>query len=326
MSMKIKLWGIRGSLPTPKTPEQMHERLLNVVSGFEKAREKSPLTPADYLKTLPAQESFGYGGHTACIEVSTLKTRLIIDGGSGLRCLGEKIMRESASLGKAKIQILMTHFHWDHLIGLPFFTPIFIPGNEIHFYAVQDDLEENVKRIFCKPNFPVSFESLASKIYFHKLDPRKAQQFDDITVTPYQLDHPDPCWGYRFDHGGKSFAHCVDSECTRASREQLGADIGLYQNLDLMIFDAQYTFHEASERINWGHASGPIGIDLAMRERAKRVLFIHHDPAASDAKIADAERQTREYYEASILAEKAKGQKPYEFDWSFAYESMEIQI
>ena len=149
---------------------------------------------------------------------------------------------------------------------------------------------------------------------------------DDITVTPYELDHPDPCWGYRFEHNGKVFSHCVDSECTRVTAEELGADIALYQNVDLMTFDAQYTFNEASERIDWGHASGPIGIDMAMREKVKRVLFIHHDPAASDAKVTSAELQTREYYEAILKACQAQGQTAHEFEWCFAHESMEITL
>ncbi len=271
--MKVKLWGIRGSLPAPQTAEQKRVRLNHLLVNFERALEQNKIKSEDYIKSLTPIEATGYGGHTSCIEISTSKVRLIVDGGSGISRLSEEIMRESSSLGRAKIHILMTHFHWDHLIGLPFFTPIFIPGNEIHFYAVQDDLAENIKRVFRKPNFPVPFEQLQSKIFFHKLEPRKPVNFEDITITPYQLDHPDPCWGYRFEHGGKVFSHCVDSECTRVSAEELGADIALYQNVDLMTFDAQYTFHEASERIDWGHSSGPIGIDLAMREKVKRVLL-----------------------------------------------------
>ena len=145
-------------------------------------------------------------------------------------------------------------------------------------------------------------------------------------VTPYQLDHPDPCWGYKFENEGRTFSHCVDSECTRVSREQLGEDLPLYQNVDLMTFDAQYTFLEAAEKINWGHSSGPIGIDLAIRERIKRILFIHHDPAASDTKIAEAEIQTREYYEAAIRNAKKSGKDIHEVAWSFAHESMEVII
>ncbi len=326
MSLKIKLWGIRGSLPAPLTTEQMISRQIALIEEYLKISEGSKVTPAEFIKSLPIHKTSGYGGHTSCIEVSTVKTRLLIDGGSGLRCFGDNFMRESTVLGKAKIDILMTHFHWDHLIGLPFFTPIFIPGNEVHFYAVQPDLEENIRRIFRKPNFPVKYEDLGAKLFFHKLAPRKPVLFGDVTVTPYELDHPDPCWGYKFENGGKVFSHCVDNECTRMTREQLGPDLPLYQKIDLMIFDAQYSFLEAAERINWGHSSGPIGIDLALREKIKRVLFIHHDPGAPDSKIARIETETRDYYNSALKVAQAKGLNPSPIDWCFAHESMLVQL
>src|SRR5690606_23912279 len=136
----------------------------------------------------------------------------------------------------------LTHFHWDHLIGLPFFIPIFIPGNKIHFYAPHDDLEENIRLMFRKPNFPVEFENLGAQIFFHKLEPRKTRKFWDMNVTPYQLDHPYPCWGYKIEKNGKIFSHCVDSAMTRVSREDLGDDLPLYQDADIALMDAQYTF------------------------------------------------------------------------------------
>jgi len=90
--------------------------------------------------------------------------------------------------------------------------------------------------------------------------------------------------GYRIENGGKVFSHCVDTECTRVSREELGEDLPLYQNVDLMLFDAQYTLMESIERVNWGHAAASLGLDIAMREGVKRVLFMHHDPASTDEK------------------------------------------
>ncbi len=325
MSLHVHLWGIRGSLPTPLTPQQIEDKIVLALRSYEKDRAQIK-DIGSFVKSLPKNIGAGYGGHTSCIEVSTPKARLIVDGGSGIRGLGEKLMLEACGAGRGIVHILMTHFHWDHLIGLPFFTPIFVPGNQIHFYGVQPDLEDNIRRTFCKPNFPVPFENLPASIHFHTLNPRQPQMFDDVKVTPYQLDHPDPCWGYRFEHGGKALAYCVDTECLRVSRESMGADLALYQNLDLMIFDAQYTFLEASERINWGHASGPIGIDVALREKVKKVLFVHHDPAAPDSKIMEAERQTREYYESTLAAAHAKGEPLHALEWEFAREGMSILV
>jgi len=224
--------------------------------------------------------------------------------------------------GLGEVHLLFTHFHWDHLIGLTFFTPFFFPGNTIHVYAVQNDLKDVFKTIFKKPYFPVPLEMLPCKIVYHPLEPRKMFKLGDISVTPYQLDHPDPCWGFKFESGGKTYSHCVDTECTRVSREQLGADLPLYQNVDLMIFDAQYTLMETIEKVNWGHAAAGLGIDIAMREGVKRVLFMHHDPASSAEKIAQAEAQAKRYYASQLKVKPDANQ----VEWAFAYEGQIIEL
>jgi phosphoribosyl 1,2-cyclic phosphodiesterase len=326
MGLCVKLWGVRGSLPAPYPPEYLEEIILNTLQNFAEAKKALPnLTPKEFVQNASPKLG-GFGGHTACFEVFTPRTQIFIDGGSGLRRAGEQLMLGSCGAGRGEVHIFMTHFHWDHLIGLPFFTPIFVPGNKIHFYAVQNDLEENVRRIFCKPNFPVAYNHLAAKIEFHQLQPRQPFKLGDITVTPYRLDHPDECWGYKMTANGRTLSHCVDSETTRVSREDLDEDLPLYQDVDVMIFDAQYTFLEAAERINWGHGSGPVGIDIALREKIKRVLFIHHDPAASNEKILAAEQQTRNYYDMLITNNKNQSKPIFECEWQFARESMVIEV
>lgn len=327
MSMKVKLWGVRGSLPSPLLPSSVEDRMKSTLESFVEYQKDFPkATAEEYLNSLSQFQKGGYGGNTACTQVSSAKQSLIIDAGSGIRRLGEQLMAGPCGKGQGEVHLLFTHFHWDHVIGLPFFIPIFIPGNNIHLYSVSEGLEECVKRMFKKPNFPVPFERLASTIHFHELEPRKKVKFQDISVTPYQLDHPDPCWGYRFEKGKKAFSYCVDTEGIRVSREDLGPDLPLYQNVDLMVFDAQYTFLEATEKIDWGHASAPIGLDLAMREKIKKVLFIHHDPAATDEKVASAEEQTRAYYNHLLSMAKKMKKKVAEVDWSFAHEGTEVEV
>lgn len=218
----------------------------------------------------------------------------------------------------------MTHFHWDHVIGLPFFTPHFIPGAEIHYYGVQPELEEMIRGVFRKPYFPVPFEALKAKIFFHVLEPRKPYQIEDMTITPFQLDHPDPCWGVRVEAGGKSYAHCVDTEGTRMSREDLGDDVGLYQNVDVMYFDAQYTLPELAEKANWGHSAAQVGLEIALRENIKRVIFAHHDPGATIQQILELKRQTKEYYESKIQI-RGSNSTPKVL-WDFAYEGLIVEL
>jgi len=313
-------------LPAPYPPNYLEKKVRGLLEDFQTYLEGGGDGVDEFLSSIDRYRYQGFGGHTACAEVTTAKSQVIVDGGSGIRRLGEQLMLGAAGLGRAKISIIMTHFHWDHLIGLPFFIPIFIPGNEIHFYAVQEDLEERIRAVFKKPNFPVPFEGLASKVFFHKLEPRQVAQFGDISVTPYLLDHPDPCWGLRIESEGKSLAYCVDTECTRTSQKELGEDLPLYTNATAMVFDAQYSFVESTEKVDWGHASAPLGIDLAMRENIQRLYFVHHDPAASDEKIVKFQDQTNEYVEHLIKAAKRRGEKLPDLEWSFAPEGITIEL
>ena len=325
MSFVVKFWGVRGSLPTPQHPSQVEARHRHVVERFA----NDPLALADvkgFVDALPPEIRGGYGGNTACVEVrgESDSTRLIIDAGSGLRGLGDSMMANGFAAKPNEAHLFFTHFHWDHLIGLPFFTPMFLKGQTVHLYAVQPDLETCIRTIFKKPFFPVPFETLAAKIIFHKLEPRKKMRIQEFDITPFQLDHPDPCWGYRIERGGKVYAHCVDSEATRVTREDLGLDAALYENADLMLFDAQYTMMEAVEKMNWGHSAAPIGLDISLRENIKHVLFAHHDPGATDEKLVDAERQTGDYLNAYTEQQRRAGKSVNEIKWGFAREGQEV--
>lgn len=324
--MHVKLWGTRGSLPSPQTPEYLEARTKALLHGFFEAGYQQASDIDRYLASLPAHHWGGYGGETLCVEVTTPRQQLIIDCGSGMRSLGYTLAKGVCGQGMGELHILLTHFHWDHLAGLPFFLPLFISGNKIHVYAVQPELPEVFRTLFQKPYFPVPLEKLDAEIEYHQLAPRQAAVFKDITVTPYQLDHPDPCWGYRFESEGKVMSYCVDSEIQRTTRTALGVDLPLYQNVDLMILDAQYTLLESTEKVNWGHGAAPDGLEIAMREGVKRVLFVHHDPAASDEKIAAAEAEARRFYEEQLKMKHNAALELHPLTWSFGRDGMTIAV
>lgn len=323
--MQVKLWGVRGSLPAPLSPERMRAHLHEVLNLYERERHHKPgLIVDDFLNHLPHHKVTGYGGNTSCGEVLYGQSRLLIDGGSGLRAFSDHIMEADPEV--KEFHIYFTHFHWDHLIGLPFFRPIYLKGRTVHCYAVHSDLKESLQTMFKKPNFPVPYQVVESQLRLHLLEPRKKVRIGEFEVTPYQLDHPDPCWGARIEAGGKALAWAVDTECTRISREEIGPDLPLYTSADLMVFDAQYSFGEALEKISWGHSSGPMGIDLALRENIKQTLFVHHDPAASDATIRMAEKQTYHYYVEIMKARQNAGLPMPVFKWRFACEGELITV
>lgn len=323
--MRIKLWGVRGSLPSPVTPERVRSNIEGVLLEYERQQQaQAALSARDFLATLQPHQLGGYGGNTSCAEITTGTSRVIIDAGSGLRNFSDEIMRSEPKT--TDYHIYFTHFHWDHLIGLPFFVPMYVKGKTVHFYGVHDDLEKSLETLFSKPNFPVPYSVVKQQVKIHKVEPRKPFQVGDITVTPYKLDHPDPCWGARVEHNGKSLAWAVDSECTRVSRADLGEDYKLYENADVMVFDAQYSMKEALEKINWGHASAPIGIDLAVREGVKLALFAHHDPGASDEMIFQAEQQARDYYKELLRGRRSVSLPDPALKWRFAREGEIINL
>ncbi len=325
MALKLRFWGTRGSLPRPTPNEEQSHIIRSLLVDF--AESGGTVDAVDhFLESQSKTRVGGFGGETTCVQVESPKTSLLIDGGSGIRSAGLSLLSGPCGKGKGEVHIFMTHFHWDHLIGLPFFTPLYIPGNEIHFYSPESHLEKALHTLFQRPFFPVEYERLGAKISFHKIPRREAISIGDIDVTPYLLDHPDPCWGYRFESGGKAAAYCVDTECRRVTPQELGADYPLYRGADLMVIDAQYMLGEAADRINWGHAVATLGLDLALREGIERVVFTHHDPSASYEKIKVALEQTRSYHDTARNYALKESQEIPAVEWEFAYDGLVVTI
>lgn len=326
MSINLKFWGVRGSIPSAPTPADWTYHIEGVLRNFFALGYRDPSQISKYMQSVDVALMGGYGAATTCVEIQSARSQLIIDGGSGIRNLSEKIMSGTTGRSKGPFHIFMTHFHWDHVIGLPFFTPHFIPGCEIHYYAVQPDLEKVIRSIFCRPNFPVPFEALNSKVFFHILEPRKTFKIDDFTLTPYKLDHPDPCWGLKVESCGKTYSHCVDTEGTRVTRDEMADDLPLYQGVDLMYYDAQYTLPELAEKANWGHSASQVGLDIALREGVKSVLFSHHDPGTRVEHVQELKRQTKEYYESRQRFASQNSEMLPSVNWDFAFEGLEIKL
>ncbi len=319
-AMKIKYWGVRGSLPSAPMPQDWGPHFQRQLMQALHESGGDPNKAMQLLQSRPVQIMGGYGTATTCVEIQTTSSQLIIDGGSGIRSLSEDLL-SPVRPQRRKFHIYMTHFHWDHVIGLPFFAMHFMKGMEVHYYAVQENLEELIRGVFKRPYFPIAFEELRAKIFFHKLEPRKKFTVEDFSLTPYMLDHPDPCWGLRVETGGKAYAHCVDSEVIRQTAEELGQDLPLYTNADLMYFDAQYTVPELAEKQNWGHSASQIGIDLALQENIKHVLFAHHDPGAGLESMVDLKKQTADYVQKKMQQSGIQS-----LVWDFAHEGLEINL
>jgi ribonuclease BN (tRNA processing enzyme) len=149
-------------------------------------------------------------------------------------------------------------------------------------------------------NFPVRWDQLGAQVEFKELTLYQPVDVYGMKVRAFALDHPGGSFGYRFEAGGRALAVGFDGEYTRHSREDLGKDLPFYQNLDLLVFDAQYELEELLNKHDWGHSSAPIGIDLALREGIKKLVLVHHDPWASDERLHASIANARRYAKASL--------------------------
>jgi phosphoribosyl 1,2-cyclic phosphodiesterase len=292
--MQITFWGSRGSSPAVLD----HGRLVELLESLTgKAKGLGVKTLDDFVAVAKGGQlgmPIVFGGNTPCTEVSHGDQSFLVDMGSGLREAGTKYVKRD------EFHIFLTHMHWDHLQGLPFFLPVFMPGKRIVIHHVHKIAPEYVRILFNGVNFPVKWEQLGAKVEFHELKLYHPLTFGDVSVTPFALDHPGGSFGYRFEAAGKSAVVGFDGEYTRISREELGKDLPFYQNLDLLVFDAQYELDELLHKHDWGHSSAPIGIDLALREGIRRVVLIHHDPWATDVRLHESLAKARQYVKSSM--------------------------
>jgi len=238
------------------------------------------------------------GGNTACLEVVAGDTRIILDAGTGLRLLGNERMAG----GPKHSTILLSHLHWDHVAGLPFFTPIYAPGHRVEIASGPNGVmphDDAIRALFRAPFFPVAFDDLRGQVTTRELRANERLQIGDITVTMARLNHPDPVYGYRLEHAGQSIVYATDTEhfaCVDPTLKQLSS------GADILIYDAQYTPEEYPTRVGWGHSTWLAGVELACAAAVPQLVLFHHDPARTDAQLAALEADARAALPGTVAA------------------------
>jgi len=248
--MRVKFWGVRGSTPTPQ------------------------------------QENLRYGGNTPCLEFrSNGGSLLIVDCGTGLRMLGKSLAKE---FGERPIRgnVLLSHYHWDHIQGLPFFVPLYKKTNQFHFYSLHlpsASLEEALQGQMTFPYFPVNMSAMLAPRTFTEIKPGPFK-LDDFTITAQRINHPQGCLSFRVEDNGRAVVYATDNEpgapeFDRALRE-------LARGADVLVYDSQYSEEQLdNDKKGWGHSSWEEGVAICEEAGVKQFILFHHDPDSDDNAI-----------------------------------------
>jgi len=297
--MKVKLWGVRGSYPTPLSNESIEHKIFKALSLARPGDISSEEALKDFVSTLPLSIKGTYGGNTTTIEVRTSSGELIIvDCGSGLASLGKELMAEDFGRGEGVANIFVTHTHWDHIQGIPFFAPLYISGNRFNFYSPFSDIEERVLYQQKESHFPVSFESMGASKRFFSVSPDEYFYINGIKIFTKKMPHPGGSFGIRIEDGDHVFVYTSDCEFTVNEIEYIKTFEELFKDADVLIFDAQYTFNESvTDKIAWGHSSASVAIDIASNYNVKNLLLFHHDPNYDDEKLDSILYNAKSYTE-----------------------------
>ncbi len=260
--MQIKFWGARGSVP---------------VSGKE------------FLK---------YGGDTTCVEVRSSRNDLIIvDAGTGIRHLGKMLVKKD----DLKFTMLFTHSHWDHIIGFPFFAPIYNKKTEITVFACasgKEDARDIVAKTMRPPGFPIKFEEISASFRFKNFCGLEAR-VGGLKISSIPLSHPNNGYGYKFEENGRTFVFLTDNELgfSHEKAARFNEYIEFCRGADLLVHDAEYKNEEYPRKISWGHSTVKDAVNLALKSGVKTLGLFHHNQDRTDKEIDSMTRR----------AEKLKG-------------------
>ena len=279
----VRFWGVRGSIPCP------------------------------------GPRTVKFGGNTSCLEIRADKRLVIVDSGTGIKPLADYLMANDFKNHPLEMDIFISHTHWDHIMGFPMFTPIFIPGTKIRILGPVSYNDDNLASIIgdqlSYKYWPVRQSELAAGIEYQELKETTMDLGRGLKLTTKYLNHPIVCLGYRFEYDGKTIVTSFDHEPFRnlfptdpedpgyneetavegeaAAKEENERVFQFYKDADILIIDTQYTVQEFQTHLGWGHSSYDYALEAACKAGVKKLVFFHHDPNHSDELLTSVEEQCR---------------------------------
>ncbi|MCS6812866.1 MAG: MBL fold metallo-hydrolase [Cyanobacteria bacterium] len=266
----INFWGVRGSIPCP------------------------------------GPETVRYGGNTPCVEMLVGGQRLIFDGGTGLRVLGQNLLSKMP----LEAHIFFTHSHWDHIQGFPFFAPAFVPSNRFNIYGAiapnGESIEHRLEGQMHHPNFPVPLRIMGAAMTFNDIEIGESIYLDDdIVVDTALLNHPGEAVGYRVNWQGHAAAYVTDTEHLADGKLDDNV-LRLADNADVLIYDSTYTddeyYSKKASKIGWGHSTWQEGVRVAKAANVQQLIIFHHDPLHNDAFLDDVGEQAALVFPNALVA------------------------
>lgn len=311
--MLIHFWGVRGSIPTPLTPQQIQSKIMAAIQRITPQDLETLETRSKFISSLPGWIFGTTGGNTACVEIKSENNELIFDAGSGIRCLGK-----SNNIPEDKhFNLFFSHFHWDHIQGLPFFDYAYNPLASIDVYTPQDNPKEALAHQMDLPYYPVQFEAFTKNFTFNKMEPGTDLILGNTKINCCEMSHPGTSYSFSIEENGKKVVYATDVELKSKDYESRPESEKVFRNADCIILDSQYTVEEAYKKENWGHSAFCYAVDFAVCWNIKKIFLFHHEPTYDDKKLNSILQAARWY---------AKYINHSEVEIYLAKEDMEIEI
>jgi phosphoribosyl 1,2-cyclic phosphodiesterase len=279
-------------VPAPLSPSQVRSKIAAALERLRPSDLESATSRERFLAGLPDSLFGTVGGNTPCVEVASADgERLVFDAGSGIRNLGLAAVKEIPR--PTRYRLFFSHFHWDHLQGLPFFGPAYDPSVHLDFYSPREALEETLRQQMRDPFFPVAFDATSSKKTFtHMTAP---VHIGKTLVSFKKLNHPGSSYSFSVTEGTKRFIYATDTELTSEDFVRNDENASFFGGADVLVIDSQYTLGEAIEKYNWGHSAFSLALDFASTWGIQRIYLFHHDPAYDDKKVFGILQSARWY-------------------------------
>lgn len=305
--LRVHFWGTRGSLPAPLRESAVRAKIYDALAAAQGHALDTPEAINAFIDgTLPFSVRGTFGGNTSCVEIITGGEEYVLcDLGTGVREFGKHVLATHGPARPHTYNIFLSHPHWDHIMGFPFFTPAYIPGNVVRVYGCHQVLREALENQQMAPCFPVDFRTLGATIEFVTLEPGRSYDVAGLSVAALKHFHEGDSYAYRFSRGGKAIVYSTDCEHRYSILDESYPFVGFYRNADLLIFDAMYSLADTvSIKEDWGHSNNVVAVELAQAARAKRLVLFHHEPVYDDRMIERVLAETVRLEEISRNGDK----------------------